>query len=989
MGKGTIISGGTNGRYVLQPNYDTILLDQQVDLLTIQITEFGTKVPALQAEVDDWNDNMNQALEQMALLDPNNPDEIDEYREFQQDYLYYLQERDRAQNKVNLAKTHLLSAEKKKAKLVAAKAKVQANQEVWCADFSEELTGEVATVEVPNELYNYPMQIRPGYGGGETYNAARDGMLTPILGLSAAGAFYNLAMLPGKQKWKPQYRYGTITYISQYQASEPHQVASVSFDSQYSSQQVLHINQATSIDNVPAEYMDCDMGAFGVGDQVLVEFTGRDFTQPKIIGFKDNPKKCEWQIIARIGIQFVPGIKDNGQGIYTTNGYYSPSDMTPQVSFLWNCEKNTMVYLDGKAAGPALTTDLETTFQEKTGYGFSTYTASCQNLFWRVKPAPTSNLWPFEKWGDPYPITPCDNVMMRYEGIDPLLPEPTHNKWIELKEIYGAVGGNPAWRHYWPQRWADAQFSGMVDSNWASRYSGLCEEYCIGYRDSFGKCTYPMMPPPYWCGTMSWYDNATRLGTYYSWYPFHAGWMESPTTPYTKWTAMGIQKSCNGGEKGVVYKGGKYSDVYNPGPPAGDDMNENTWYHGTKNYAESWGTLDETNYSADTGYKCNQDEDEGERWFYKWSINSTGGYYLNSTHLNFDFDEDHYSSPLAGQGYRIYDTVSMINSFDMKQGPYLLGRGKGADDAWFPWTNTYSYIPTNYTLGNDETFGIYCAADLSTRYFRIGFTARADATHEHEIQWMATCVKKNEGIRLSAWAWADYDRQSTYRYSLMCDEDPGSVLQCSMTATGLINYEWSIAYINPYDMGQFLDESAYDHQPAWSDGSNTGFTYGGTYYRAPQVVNASTHKAEFFPQSVGYWSDPDVYPQNDTKLQIGVNLVMYGICYSYFYDYTNYTGTGHRPSDYYLQPSQYAVEAICWQPDLPQTRNPFTEGGYSGALSAAVQNLLTYAHGLYGESKTVDLDLCTELYHNNLGLFRYVPILEIKLYKIPKGISIG
>jgi predicted transglutaminase-like cysteine proteinase len=43
---------------------------------------------------------------------------------------------------------------------------------------------------------------------------------------------------------------------------------------------------------VPIEYMDCGGSVFAVGDNVVVEFTDRDWYDPKVIGFLTNPKEC-------------------------------------------------------------------------------------------------------------------------------------------------------------------------------------------------------------------------------------------------------------------------------------------------------------------------------------------------------------------------------------------------------------------------------------------------------------------------------------------------------------------------------------------------------------------------------------------------------------------------------------------------------------------------------------------------------------------------
>lgn len=160
---------------------------------------------------------------------------------------------------------------------------------VWCADLTEDLTGNVGTVEIPGErLSPYGiLQIQPGYEDNADYDQDRDGQLFPTIATTAAQAFYNAAMLPGWQKWEPLFRHGTITAIVD-------GLAGVTLDaSVLSSQQDLNINQAATLSGVPFEYMSCDGAAFEVGDVVLIMFTGQDFTAPKIIGFKEEPKPCE------------------------------------------------------------------------------------------------------------------------------------------------------------------------------------------------------------------------------------------------------------------------------------------------------------------------------------------------------------------------------------------------------------------------------------------------------------------------------------------------------------------------------------------------------------------------------------------------------------------------------------------------------------------------------------------------------------------------
>lgn len=154
----------------------------------------------------------------------------------------------------------------------------------WCADLTENLSGEVGTVEVPGESTN--IQIQPGYEGNAAYSQARDGQLTPTMTMTPAQAYFNLAVLPGWQKWKPTFRYGTITETDG-------ETCTVTLDAAgKSSQQTLVINQTATLSGVEFEYMECDGAAFSVGDEVLIKFEDQNWATPKVVGFKENPKPC-------------------------------------------------------------------------------------------------------------------------------------------------------------------------------------------------------------------------------------------------------------------------------------------------------------------------------------------------------------------------------------------------------------------------------------------------------------------------------------------------------------------------------------------------------------------------------------------------------------------------------------------------------------------------------------------------------------------------
>jgi len=154
--------------------------------------------------------------------------------------------------------------------------------QAWCADYTENGSGEVATMEIPGE--NQRVLIKPGAPAGNTV----DGVLVAREVQSPEQVFFNAAILPGWQKFKPTYRSGVITALN-----TSNNTASVTLDAAQSSAAGLDINKVTTLANVPVVYMTCHASAFAVGDRCVVRFNGMDWEQPQVVGFVDNPKPCD------------------------------------------------------------------------------------------------------------------------------------------------------------------------------------------------------------------------------------------------------------------------------------------------------------------------------------------------------------------------------------------------------------------------------------------------------------------------------------------------------------------------------------------------------------------------------------------------------------------------------------------------------------------------------------------------------------------------
>lgn len=238
MGKGTVVSNLTSGQYSVQINYHRETFEARIAAIDENIAILTERIIDLTISTEEYNIAVLQrtALQkQKSELEKNFPDD----------------------------------------KTITA----------WCADLSEELTGVVATIEIPGE--SVQIQIAPGHADSAAYTSSKDGQLVPTTIQGACQVFYNLAMLPGWQKWMPTFRYGVITELN-----IEDDTCSVTVDAATSSQQNLNINQTETLTSVPVTYMTCNAMAFSVGDSVLIQFTGQSWDAPKVIGFKDNPKPC-------------------------------------------------------------------------------------------------------------------------------------------------------------------------------------------------------------------------------------------------------------------------------------------------------------------------------------------------------------------------------------------------------------------------------------------------------------------------------------------------------------------------------------------------------------------------------------------------------------------------------------------------------------------------------------------------------------------------
>jgi len=286
MGKGQIISGGTDGKYQVRLVFarDRITkriaaFNQQIGILTEQIAALDSEILDLETEIAFLK------LEVLTLTEQDRDGNKKEIEKKNNELTQKIKERyakKRRKSALELMKT----AVQKKINYLNDNMPADETVEAWCADLSKNLTGEVGTIEVPGE--RAIVLIQPGYNNNSVYSGSRDGILEPSIAGTPAGTFYNWALLPGWQKWKPTYRTGYIT-------AKDGVVCDVALDESASSAQDLDVNAVTDLQNVPIVYMECNEAAFLLGDHIVVKFEGQSWDNPRVVGFVSNPRGCYWE----------------------------------------------------------------------------------------------------------------------------------------------------------------------------------------------------------------------------------------------------------------------------------------------------------------------------------------------------------------------------------------------------------------------------------------------------------------------------------------------------------------------------------------------------------------------------------------------------------------------------------------------------------------------------------------------------------------------
>ena len=282
MGRGRIVSGGESGLYQVEILHDRRRLEAEIDWLQTRIDEIAEDLEEAEAAVSTAQQAVSETSQALsaAIAQFQQDGETDGLMEAQAAHT-------RASSELSIARSSESVVRARKARLEKRLQSLQSIPDdpvvdAWCADHTEDLEGEVGTMDLPGEGHARAI-IRPGFEGAAAYDVERDGQLRHRESCTPEQAYLNAALLPGWQKWKYPYRVGKIQQIEGDQCS-------VMLDEERSSAQGLVIQVAEQINDVPITYMDCDGAVFEEGDRVVVQFHQTE--EPKVIGFEKEPKRC-------------------------------------------------------------------------------------------------------------------------------------------------------------------------------------------------------------------------------------------------------------------------------------------------------------------------------------------------------------------------------------------------------------------------------------------------------------------------------------------------------------------------------------------------------------------------------------------------------------------------------------------------------------------------------------------------------------------------
>jgi hypothetical protein len=320
MGYATITDGGKDGRYTIRLDFGEARRLQIVDALREKLTKIDATIADVQVlvtageakeaqQIASINSYIDALEATMATLPPGSPfPDADGYTVLLRD-LRQIQ-RANAPNRLAMAALKALKAQTQKELGAFETLQTIETRQAWCADFTEDAAGQVATLDIPGE--SSLLLVAPA---GRVYIPQIDGVLTARELMSPAQVFFNAAILPGWQIDRPTYRWGTLTFIDW-----DGNTGNVTLGEALSSAQRLPVNASATLSGVVFDYMQTNCRAFNDDSRVVLDLR-QGWDAPRIIGFLDNPRPDPPTLVAGSG--FDRTFSQDVAGSYDYSAYWT------------------------------------------------------------------------------------------------------------------------------------------------------------------------------------------------------------------------------------------------------------------------------------------------------------------------------------------------------------------------------------------------------------------------------------------------------------------------------------------------------------------------------------------------------------------------------------------------------------------------------------------------------------------------------------------
>jgi hypothetical protein len=286
MSKATILKDLGQGQYQVQLVYATARIQQRLTSLQTEESKLTTAQAGQQQLVDNATSDLRLTSNLLTnAFQSGDPDQITQAEDA---WLKALKALELAKDALLRTKTKLFSNRKKQEYLTAnTPDSAAATVNVWCADYTEGLTGDIGIIDLPSGSI-----IRPGWSNtaipASVYDTLLDGQMEPSANFaSGAGRYRVMALYDAWELYTPTYRTGNITAITG-------DTCDLVLDVQKTRYLGIDANRETGdiLQGVPIHYMDCDGAVFSVGDHVVVGFLNQSPTSAQVIGFVSDPIPC-------------------------------------------------------------------------------------------------------------------------------------------------------------------------------------------------------------------------------------------------------------------------------------------------------------------------------------------------------------------------------------------------------------------------------------------------------------------------------------------------------------------------------------------------------------------------------------------------------------------------------------------------------------------------------------------------------------------------